>query len=315
MKGRRAPQIARLEQPKPFETMTRRVSLRAVLYTCTRILFALGLILFAVKAGLLNAFTSRPCNLLPVTPNQQEVETLAVNTTGTNLARLELGTEEEPLERTGWSTIVKDELSFWKGRSFNISVCKTLLRQVPNSAMFHVTRDGSVHHVEGLQQDWHFNCFLSKLLRPAAKLASVDTYLFLHGWDEPVGRQNEVFCDATYGHQHANLWNPHVPGNLDHLPFLVNGKVRECHTDILIPQEHICEHGVDAVKRSENIWDLKVSKAFWRGSSTGFGTPQTNHRARVVRGLINSSSFDVGLSAFAQNLPPENELLKPPVAS
>ena len=93
----------------------------------------------------------------------------------------------------------------------------------------------------------------------------------------------------------------------------MNGKVRACHADILIPQEHICEHGVGAMQRSEYRWDSKLNKALWRGSSTGFGTSQTNHRARVVRALINSSAFDVGLSTFVQAFPPENELLKPPV--
>jgi hypothetical protein len=210
-----------------------------------------------------------------------------------------------------WSSIVQQELKFWRNRSFSITDSIALLPQIHMSGAFHVTPDGDVRHVAGSHSDWHFNCFVDKLLRPAARQAKVDTYIFVHGWDEPVGRENEEVCIAKYGAQHANLWNPHVRSHL--LPFLVNGKITGCHTDILIPQERLCEDGVAATQRSPFNWSIKMNKALWRGSSTGFGTPLTNHRVRLVRALINDSSIDIGLSAVTQGMMIEPSLLKPAV--
>ena len=78
----------------------------------------------------------------------------------------------------------------------------------------------------------------------------------------------------------------------------------------MYPYIQLCE---DEVLKAEEIpWAQRSDTAFWRGSSTVYGTLRrallsTNHRLRLVRALWGVPGFDVGLTSESQFLPPNPE--------
>lgn len=128
-----------------------------------------------------------------------------------------------------FQNIIDDNLHSWRGSTVKLDYARQVASEI-GVTMFKVDRAGVISFEAGLnhrQRQWQ--AFFERILPSAVRRADrarFPIYLLFHGWDEPVGRVNEAICNASHGHLHANLWNPHV-GHVP-LPFLSVTKVRTC---------------------------------------------------------------------------------------
>jgi hypothetical protein len=185
-----------------------------------------------------------------------------------------------------FEAVIEADLAVWQGSTFSVAIARRVASEI-GVTLFRVEQGGAIYFEAGLdhrQRQWV--AFFERIL-PAAAARAVHArfpfYMLFHGWDEPVGRQNEAECNETHGQLHANLWNPHI-GHVQ-LPFFSVTKVPGCHTDILIPQDQIfIPESVLPVQ-----WADRVPKLFFRGSSTGSGKhfehqgTERSHRYRFVK--------------------------------
>ena len=186
---------------------------------------------------------------------------------------------------------MRPDVAHWNGTRATL---QQMLDAVPvhaqKRALVQLDAGGQVRVLRGDATDWHFKCFLERILPAAA--ARLDArhfplYMILNGWDEPLGTvspEARERCNRELGHLHANLWNRHE--TLEGVPVFSNGKVPGCHSDILIPHERMCatDDGFRHVP-----WSERVPRALWRGSPTGFGdgVPAIGRRISAIAGTLN----------------------------
>jgi hypothetical protein len=184
-----------------------------------------------------------------------------------------------------------------------------------------------VQHISGGKSDWHWDCFVQRVLPAVSKRLPVGQppiFLLINSYDEPVSRLEKT-CHPRVLEVHGNIfgWRSRVSPQLaNKVPFFSPCKVRGCHKDWLYPYGEICD--AYAVKLSRDIpWEKRESSLFWRGTTTGYGSTRRalletkNHRVRVVRALRQLShtrpdlSIDVGFTDFLQNIQRIEELAAP----
>ena len=185
----------------------------------------------------------------------------------------------------------------------------------------------SVQHIAGGTNDWHWDCFVHRLLPAVAKIlpqATGPLYLLINSYDEPVSRL-ETTCDAQILQAHANIfgWPNRVSADdANRIPFFSPCKVRGCHKDWLYPYGEICD--AENVRLARDVsWEDRKDALFWRGTTTGFGSARRlilhatkNHRVRLIRALrqaaaVRNLSVDVGFTDFLQGIPRLEELSAP----
>lgn len=175
-----------------------------------------------------------------------------------------------------------------------------------------------VEHWAGAPSDWHWDCYVRTLLPRAAAVLNLSKpiWLLLGSMDEPANRVRST-CPHSVQTAHANVfgWPDRVTDEeAELLPFFSPAKIRGCHRDWLYPFGEICESQQVEVDGGITLWEERRTRAFWRGSSTGFGNLNTNHRVNIVRFLRRDSRrlhHDVGITSFAQGMAEDPELASP----
>eukprot|EP00040_Diaphanoeca_grandis_P044692 m.13274 g.13274 ORF g.13274 m.13274 type:complete len:483 (-) comp9667_c0_seq1:108-1556(-) len=162
-------------------------------------------------------------------------------------------------------------------------------------------------HISGLGTNfWSTQTFHKFVTRNAnaigAKLPAdfKETYLIINSYDEPVST-NACPNLAELQQLHANIQRGVVNEN-DHAPVWSMSKVRGCHLDLLMPTPDLLESSNPKLPVATTpVWAKKNDVLLFRGSTTGFGTMQTNMRLRTVAALKDLPGVDMGITAKIQN--------------
>ena len=220
-----------------------------------------------------------------------------------------------------------DKAEWVASQPVNLSELLKVASRAPQYFNLQRVNGSSVQHIAGGTSNWHWDCFVGRLLPAVARImpeAIGPLYLLVNSYDEPVSRL-ETTCDARILDAHANIfgWPDRVTADeADRLPVFSPCKVRGCHRDWLYPYGEICD--AESVRLTREIpWEDRKAALFWRGTTTGWGAARRailqkgkNHRVRLVRALRQAAaqrnlSVDLGFTDFIQNIPRLEELSAP----
>ena len=175
-----------------------------------------------------------------------------------------------------------------------------------------------VEHVGGAPENWHSNCFTGSLLPAVAAVLQPTRPIFflINNYDEPSNRLSTCPPEVTHWHKNVFGWPNRVTDDeAASLPFFSPCKIRGCHRDWLYPFGEVCS-SERAISGQPRPWHDRKNQLFWRGSTTGGGDLDTNHRVRAVRLLRNdrrNASHDVAIHEFLQGVPRDSSLEGPRV--
>jgi hypothetical protein len=191
----------------------------------------------------------------------------------------------------------------------------------------------TVQRVGGGGANWHSDCFIDTLLPAAVAVLqpAEPLWLLVNNLDEPANFHRPT-CPPEVTAAHQNVFGR--PGRVSEaesaeLPFFSPTKIRgwcgsprtaqpppssslltrfaffRSHRDWLYPFGEVCasERVGGAPPRP---WAERRDALFWRGSTTGGGDLESNHRVRAVRSLrsdARNASHDVGIYEFLQGVP------------